>query len=170
METSFVLRYEQLNIPCKVTEPAGGIVRRVVLGVHGFGGSSADQIQEGIAEEMGLFGSAVLRFDFPAHGENEERELTLQGCLDTLWAVACEAKNRYPQVEDLCIFATGFGAYVTLLSLQDLLELPGRIRLVVQTPSVRMDETLLAMLNRNRETFWAMDRITVPAPQPFAVT
>ena len=170
METAFVLESEGGKVPCKLTEPFGGNVRRVVLGVPGFGGSSADQIQEGIAEEMALFGSAVFRFDFPAHGENEIEELTLQGCLDTLWAVACEAKNRYPQVEDLCIFATGFGAYVTLLSLQDLMELPGRLRLVVQTPSVRMDQTLLAMLRRNKETLWAMDRINLPAPRPFDVT
>ncbi len=157
-------------IPCIRNEPLSGSVRRVVLGVHGFGGSSRDEIQEGIAEEMSLFGSAVLRFDFPAHGQNPCRELTLGGCMETLRQVAIYAKKRYPEVEDLCIFATGFGAYVTLLTLQDLMELPGRIKLVVQTPSLLMADTLLAMLQRTRETFKVMQKVTIPTNPPFDVT
>ena len=170
METKFDLEYEGLTIPCRLTEPEHGEIRRVVLGVHGFGGSTQDEIQTGIAEEMGMFYSAMLRFDFPAHGESTCEELTLAGCVNSLWAVACEAKKRYPQVEDLCIFATGFGAYVTLVTLQDLLEMPGQLRLVIQTPSVRMDETVLAMLKLTKETLWAMDRVALRAPRPFDVT
>ena len=80
------------------------------------------------------------------------------------------AREQYPQLEDLCVFATGFGAYVTLVALEQLLALPGRVKLVVQTPSIRMDETLLAMRGLTRETFWALDRFTIPAARPFDVT
>lgn len=170
METTFLLSHGGLNIPCKLCEPDFGSIRRVILGVHGFGGSMDDEIQAGIAEEMELFYSATLRFDFPAHGTNPCSELTLQGCLDTLYAVALHARERYPEVEDLCIFASGFGAYVTLLSLQDLIELPGRIKLVLHTPSVLMHSTVLAMAGISRETLWAMDRVPIPAPRPFDVT
>jgi alpha-beta hydrolase superfamily lysophospholipase len=147
-----------------------GPVRRVVLGVHGFGGSCMDEIQEGIAEEMRLFEAAVFRFDFPAHGKNTNTRLTLKGCVDALTAVALEAKLRHPDVEDMCIFASGFGAFVTLNALHNLLEQPGRIRLVLQTPSVRMDETLLSMINRSRETLQAMGEFELAAPRPFVVT
>ena len=172
METNFLLSQGGLEIPCKLSEPEDGEIRRIVLGVHGFGGSANDEIQVGIAEEMELFYAATLRFDFPAHGESpmDSDSFTLENCVDSLYAVARYARERYPQVEDLCIFATGFGAYVTLTALQDLLEMPGRVKLVVQTPSVRMDETLLAMKGINRETLWAMDRITFRAPRPFDVT
>ena len=119
---------------------------------------------------MELFYAATVRFDFPAHGRNPAEELTLQSCLDTLYAVACFAKERWEAVEDLCIFASGFGAYVTLLNLQDLMELPGRIHLVIQTPSLRMHNTILAMKSISRETLWAMDRVTLMAPRPFDVT
>ena len=162
MEQNYILTNDHLTIPCKLTMPFSGNVRRVVLGVHGIGGSSEDEIQTGIAEEMALFGCASVRFDFPAHGKNPmgRESLTLANCVDTLLAVALDAKLRFPEVEDLCIFASGFGAYVTLVALQDLLEMPGRIRLVIQTPSVRMDETILAMLNTTKATLWAMDKVS----------
>ena len=172
MEKSFILTHGNLQIPCLLSHPDHGNVRRVVLGVHGFGGSMNDAIQESIAEEMTLFSSASLRFDFPAHGEStlDSEFFTVSNCVDSLLAVAAYAKEAYPEVENLCIFASGFGAYITLTALQDLLELPGRIRLVVHTPSVRMHETLLSMLHMSRETFRALDRRTIPAPRPFDVT
>ena len=172
METTVLIPHGKLHIPCKISEPDYGQIRRVVLGVHGFGGSTQDDIQVGIAEEMTLFHSVSVRFDFPAHGEYPEdsEDFSLARCMDTLLTVAAYARHRYEDVEDLCIFASGFGAYVTLLCLHDLLEMPGKVKLVVQTPSVLMHETLLSMLRMSRETFRAMDRRTIPAERPFDVT
>lgn len=172
MEKQFLLSKDGLKIPCKLSEPEDGDIRRIVLGVHGFGGSANDPIQESLAEEMEQFYSVVFRFDFPAHGESpmSSDEFSLENCVKTLVAVAENARERYPQVEDLCIFASGFGAYVTLVALQELLELPGRVKLVVQTPSVRMDETVLSMIGFTRETLWTMDRVTVKAKRPFEVS
>jgi alpha-beta hydrolase superfamily lysophospholipase len=172
METTVLIPHGKLHIPCKISEPDYGQIRRVVLGVHGFGGSTQDDIQVGIAEEMTLFHSVSVRFDFPAHGEYPEdsEDFSLARCMDTLLTVAAYARQRYEDVEDLCIFASGFGAYVTLLCLQDLLEMPGKVKLVVQTPSVRMHETLLSMLRMSRETLWAMHKAVIRAPRPFAVT
>jgi len=170
MEQTFVLRHKNIAIPCILDEPGFGTIEQVVLCVHGFGGSYKDTIQQGIAEEMAMFGAATMRFDFPAHGENPEESLTLSGCVETLMAVAGEVKRRYPGMENPCIFASGFGAYVTLVALEMLQEMLGHIRLVVQTPSVRMDQTLLAMIHRSKETFAAMERMKLLAPRPFDVT
>lgn len=172
MEKNVLLTPGELIIPCKVCAPDDGRISRVVLGVHGFGGSANDTIQAGIAEEMELFGSATVRFDFPAHGENpmDSDAFTLKNCAATLMSVARWAKEEYPRVQDLCIFATGFGAYVTLVCLEQLLQLPGKVKLVVQTPSVRMDQTLLSMVRLSRETLRAMDRATIRAKRPFDVS
>ena len=171
MEKNVILSRDGLKIPCKVTVPDFGEIRRVVMGVHGLGGSMVDDIQMSISEEMDLFYSATVRFDFPAHGESEwEEPLALKPCRESLLAAAEYAKEAFPEVEDLCIFATGFGAYVTLLCLDELLELPGKIKLVVQTPSVRMHDTILAMKRINRETLWAMDHVTFRTPRPFELT
>ena len=169
METSCVVQKGELNIPCIFTQPDCGQVRRIVLGVHGLGGSSSDQIQAGIAEEMSLFYAATLRFDLPGHGKNTA-PLTLANCVDSLLEAARYARQQHPQVEDLCIFATGFGAYVTLIALERLLELPGRVKLVVQTPSVLMHMTLLTMAKMTEDTFWAMERITFPTNPPLVFT
>ena len=172
MEKDFILSQDGLRVPVKLSEPDYGQIRRIVLTVHGLGGSSNDAIQVGISEEMELFGSVTARFDFPGHGESPmtDKELSLKNCLGCLNAVAEYLKEQYPDVEDLCIFATGFGAYVTLIALQDLVELPGRIRLVIQTPSIRMHETLLAMKHMSQETLRAMDRATFRSKRPFDVT
>ena len=155
--------------PCILREPDVGHPRRIVLGVHGIGGSKADKIQASIAEEMELFGSAVLRFDFPAHGEHTEEILTLRGSVDTLLDVAEFALSRYPGVEDLCIFATGFGAYVTLTAMADLIELDCRVRLVIQTPSLHMEQTVLDMAHVSPVTLEAMEMALLPTPRPLGI-
>ena len=172
MEIQFLLETGDMKIPCVLHEPDSGDVRRVVLGVHGLGGSAMDDIQSGIAEEMAQFRYATLRFDFPAHGENPAGAdgLSLQDCMKTLLAVADFVRQGYPLLEDLCIFASGFGAYVTLLCLQDLLDMPGQVKLVVHTPSLRMDNTLLAMTGLSKETLRALDRYTIPQTRPFDIT
>ena len=65
MEKRLILARRDLQIPCVLTEPERIQPQRVILSVHGLGGSTEDAIQKGIAEEMGIFCSAVLRFDFP---------------------------------------------------------------------------------------------------------
>ena len=160
------------STPCILQTPDAGQVRRVVLGVHGLGGCMEDEIQAGIAEEMALFGAASIRFDLPCHGQNRGAEniLSLQPCLDTLLAVAADAKAKFPQVQELCVFATGFGAYLTLVALPRLRQLCGDLRLVIQTPGLRMHDTILSMLRMSKETLRAMERTTLAAPKPFDVT
>ena len=158
MEREFILTRGNLEISCKQTEPEDGQIRRIVLGVHGITGSAMDQIQTSIAEEMDMFYAATFRFDFPCHGESPmgSEAFTVANCVESLLAVARYAREQYPQVEDLCIFATGFGAYITLVALEELMAMPGRVKLVVQTPSVRMHETLLAMKKISLPTLKAM--------------
>ena len=171
MEKNFMLTSGALEIPVKVAESDYGI-RRVVLGVHGLGGSAQDAIQTSLAEEMELFNSVVYRFDFPTHGSSrhESEFFTLENCRESLMAVARHAREAYPEVEDLCIFATGFGAYVLLTCLEDLLDLPGKVKLVLQTPSVRMHETILAMKHTTKATLQAMGVMTFNTKRKLDVT
>ena len=172
MEKSFLLTHGDLPIPCRLLAPEEGEPRRLVLGVHGFGGCTGDAIQRSIAEEMEMFYAAVLRFDFPAHGESplDSESLTLDNCRNSLLTAARWLRQQYPGVEDLCIFATGFGAYITLLVLEELVAMPGRVKLVVQTPAVLMHETMLAMKEMSEPTLAAMGKVSYRADRPFYAT
>ncbi len=169
METRWILERDGRKTPCILREPDFGVPQRIVLGVHGLGGCMMDDIQCSLAEEMEIFNSVSLRFDFPSHGENPGNDLTLLGCIDALLDVAEYARERYPQLEDLCIFATGFGAFVTLNAMPDLLDL-GRVKLVIQTPSFRMDETVLRMRSMTKVTLEALGKMTFNSKRPFDVT
>ncbi len=172
MEHCFILSQGDLQIPCKLLAPEASDIRRLVLSVHGLGGNMEDEIQRGIAEEMELFSSVVLRFDFPAHGVSplDSRFFTLPHCRESLMTAARWLREQYPRVEDLCIFATGFGAYITLLELDNLLQLPGKVKLVVQTPAVLMHETLLAMKGLTEPTLAALETITLRTTPPVDIT
>ena len=171
MEKTLILSRGNLEIFCRQTEPDFGDIARVVLSVHGITGSSEDDIQTSIAEEMEIFSSATIRFDFPGHGQSPmtDEAFTLENCRRSLLAAAEYAREQYPEVEDLCVFATGFGAYVTLTSLEELMELTPHIRLVVQTPSVLMHETLLSMTRLSKATFQAMGESTFRTKRPLTV-
>ena len=155
---------------CIITEPDFGTAHRVVLGVHGLGGSARDQIQENTAEEMAFFGYAMVRTAFPGHGDSPIQELNLKACQETLLDGARCAMAEFPDVEGLCIFATGFGAYVTLSVLEELQELTSDLRLVVHTPSVLMHQTLLSMIQMSKQTFRMMDKMVFPLERPLTVT
>ncbi len=169
MEKRILLDHGGRKTPCIVSEPEYGVARRLVLGVHGLGGCMTDDIQCNLAEEMSLFGSVALRFDFPAHGENPDRSLTLQGCVDALLDTAEYAREQYPHLDDMCIFATGFGAFVTLNAMQDLMDM-GRVKLVIQTPSFRMDETLLRMKGMSKVTLEALGKTSLGSKRPLEIT
>ena len=101
MEQKMMLSYGSLQIPCVLNAPDEEEVRRIVLGVHGLGGCTTDEIQSNLAEEMVFFESAMLRFDFPAHGESPHGsdDLTLENCVDSLLTVVRKAQSLYLTVE-----------------------------------------------------------------------
>ena len=171
MEKELLLESGDLLVPCKISAPDNTPIRRVVLGVHGIGGSMEDEIQTGIAEEMVLFSSASVRFDMPCHGVSPMGDdgLSLENCKFSLLAAATQGWKMFPEAEHLCIFATGFGAYVALVSLPELLTITDSIRLVVQTPSVLMHQTLLKMLRKSKETFRLMTPVVLNAPKPLTL-
>ena len=170
MERRFVLKENGLQIPCVLEEPEYCTTRRCVIGVHGFCGSKDSQVLVDIAEEMGLFGAATLRFDFPAHGDSPvtDGELSLEQCRQTLITVVKWAKRAFPYV-DMGLFATGFGAFVTLVTLDDLREIRENLKLVLQTPDLSMDRTLLRMANVREADFQKRGRVVIGATTNRAV-
>lgn len=171
MERYFSLSHETLRIPCRIYEPDFGAPKRCILGVHGFGGSKDTEILTALSEEMSIFGSAMICFDLPAHGDSpmESDALTLDNCIETLIYTAQWAHNRYPDL-DFCIFASGFGAYVTLIAIDRLEEVVGRVKLVLHTPNLRMSETLLGMVRMTEQQLLEAGSATLNAGRKFDVS
>ena len=80
MERRFILNDNGLQIPGVLNEPEYCTVRRCIIGVHGICGSKDSKVLEDIAEEMGLFGAATVRFDLPAHGDSPETDCCFYTC------------------------------------------------------------------------------------------
>lgn len=169
MERYFTLSNGPMRVPCKIYEPDFGALHRCILGVHGFGAGKNTEILASLSEEMSFFGAATVTFDFPAHGENPSDELSLEGCIETLLYTAQWTHNRYPDL-DFCVFASGFGAYVTLIAIDQLEELVGKVRLVLQTPNLRMSETLLNMTRMSEAQLLETGHATLNAERKFDIT
>lgn len=171
MERYFSLSQASLRIPCRIYEPDFGAPNRCILGVHGFGADKDTEILAALSEEMSIFGASMVCFDFPAHGESplQSDALTLENCIETLLYTAQWAHNRYPDL-DFCIFASGFGAYVTLIAIDQLEELVGKVKLVLQTPNLRMSETLLNMVQMSEEELMEAGSVTLKAEREFDIS
>ena len=162
MERRFILKDNGLQIPCVLEEPEYCDPRRCIIGVHSFCGSKDSQVLVDIVEEMGLFGAATVRFDFPAHGDSPVTDwgFSLKKCVDSLVAVVRWAKQVYPYI-DLGIFAPGFGAFVTLVALEQLRQIDDNIRLVLQNPDLSMAHTLLKMAKMTEEELHKAGRVVI---------
>lgn len=79
----------------------------------------------------------MLCFDFPAHGASPAPDdmLTVDNCIRDLLAVFDYAKGYFPGVPR-SVFATSFGGYITLLSLNQIQPVPAQ--LVLRAPAVCM--------------------------------
>ena len=171
MERYFSLSNGTLRIPCKIYEPDFGALNRCVLGVHGFGASKDTHVLSALSEELSIFGTATVCFDLPAHGDSpmQSDALKLDTCIETLLYTAQWARNRYPDL-DFCVFASGFGAYLTLIAIDQLEELVGKVKLVLQTPNLRMSETILGMLRMSDAQLLEAGHATLRAEREFDIS
>jgi len=165
MERKFTIPQGEFDLPMKICEPDFGTVNRCIIGVHGFCGHKDNHVFQSLSEEMGFFGSATVCFDLPCHGENPmtERELILENFHAAILTAARWAQETYPDVPK-CIFATGFGAFLTVQCLDALRIILGEVRLVMQTPDFRMSHSLLAMKGLTEEQLLRQGRVMVGRP------
>lgn len=161
MERTAILSHDKLRIPCKIYEPGFSDVDQVLIGIHGFSGDKESSLLGAVAEEMFFYKTAMITFDFPGHGESPvfPLDITLHSCLESLLAVAEYARELFPGVEKFGIFASGFGAYVALLAMDDLTAALGQLKIVLRSPSVRMSDSFLVMARNSEEDFLKKGRV-----------
>ena len=91
----------------------------IIIACHGFGGDKESSAIELLAKDANEKNIGVIAFDFPAHGESEvEGDLfTLDNCISDLETVEEYVRENYKNVKKIDIFATSYGAYITLLKI-----------------------------------------------------
>ena len=146
-EVSMKITYCELSgiydIPLKRYEPEGKVTGFVVA-VHGFGGDKESSAIKALAEQMTARGSAVIAFDLPGHGASKADEyFCAANCRLDLENVFEHARRLYPKAERKAVFATSFGGYITLLTLDTL---PEDVRVVLRAPAVDMRATFERLL------------------------
>lgn len=125
--------------------------KEIIIAVHGFAGDKESSAISLLAKEMTKEGFGVVCFDFPGHGESEVEadKLTIDNCINDIETIEEYIKEKYGKQMKIDLFATSFGAYITLLKIFKHNTKYNKI--VLRAPAIKMDkifkETLL------RETF-----------------
>ena len=131
------IKGENYNIYIKEYIPKK--MNEIFIACHGFGGDKDSSAIEKLAQTMKTKNIGVIAFDFPAHGESEVdgEFLTLENCINDIGTIEEYIKKKY-NPEKINIFATSFGAYITLLKL--IKENPNYNRIILRAPAIKMDE------------------------------
>lgn len=100
---------------CHDRERTAHSFRHVVLVTHGFGSSKDTAGTEHFGEHLTAKYKdyAVIAFDWPCHGADARKKLTVEECLTYLQIVTEYAREEL-QAEQIYNYSTSLGAYLTL--------------------------------------------------------
>lgn len=92
-------------------------MKKVIIAVHGFGGDKNSTVIVALANELNKYNIGLVCFDFPGHGQSEVdgNYFTVENSINDLNEVEKYVKEKYKL--PIGIFATSYGAYITLLNI-----------------------------------------------------
>ena len=171
-------------IPCKYCMPVlkDKPLKGIILGVHGFSGSKESTGLHVLAKKVVPEGYGIVCFDLPAHWKSPAAPemLTVENAMRDILFMAEECRREFPDLPKY-IFATSFGAYLTLLCCKEsscliaggdkgdksltaaggekaLTPAGGALadyHIILRAPAVTMPEVFLNLLNMTAEEFRA---------------
>lgn len=120
MEKYLDINEKGYSVRCKLyTQKKDSLTSHLVLCTHGFGGNkenhSAKKFAEKITAKYKDYG--VLCFDWPCHGADARKKLSLDECLDYLDLAVSYAKDELG-ANTLYYYGTSFGGYLGLVYLK----------------------------------------------------
>ncbi len=141
-EKHFEINEEGDSVRCRIlTSGNGRTFRRVVLCTHGFGSTKdVANITRFAEKELAKHSDdAVVAFDWPCHGQDGRKKLTLPDCVDYLGLVVKYAKDEL-RAEEIYNYSVSFGGYLTLTYMAEAGN-PFR-RVALRAPGIRMRDLL----------------------------
>ncbi len=130
-------------------------IRKMIIALHGFGGDKISTAIVMLAKSLTENGIGVITFDFPGHGDSttDGYNFTVRNCIDDVNTVENYVRKRFSKV-DIGFFATSYGAYVTLLKLNEQDTIYNSI--VLRCPAIDMRSVFekSILLNKSVDEFF----------------
>ena len=147
------------SIRCKLYRNENVPPKKAILFCTGFAGHRDNNAAAGFAEKVLSKHKHVMVvvFNWPAHGDDGKKKLTLEDCTVYLDLVTDAVKTQYA-VEELDCYATSFGGYLVLKYISEH-ETPFR-KIALRCPAVDMYDVLLHFIMKTDE----LDRIMKGQP------
>lgn len=141
MQRYFEINENGHNIRCKLYYTDIRSIRKIVLFCHGFGGHKDNSAAQKFAERMlsKTKGMALVTFNWPAHGDDVKKKLSLEDCSTYLELTVRHLEQTY-QTRELYAYATSFGGYLALKYIAEKGN-PFR-RIALRCPAVNMYDVL----------------------------
>lgn len=155
------------SIKCKLFGESIRDLEHVVVFLHGYGGHKDNKAAEHFAETLlsKTKKTAVLVFDWPCHGTDVKKKLSLEDC-DTYLTLVLDYVRKQLGVNDICAYGTSFGGYLTFKYLHDHGENPFR-KIALRCPAVAMCDVMykrvmteenVANLEKGKDVLTGFDR------------
>ena len=150
MHKYFEINEQGHNIRCKLYSSGSGMAKRAVIFCTGFAGHRDNHAAEGFAEKLLSKAKDVMMivFDWPAHGDDVKKKLTLEDC-DTYLELVIRAAGERFGAERIYAYATSFGGYLVLKYLAERGNPFEKIAL--RCPAVDMYDVMTRDIMRNDE-------------------
>jgi len=173
MQRYFEINENGHNIRCKIYYGDLRNIRKIVVFCHGFGGHKDNGAAEKFAERMvsKYKGTALVTFNWPAHGDDVKKKLSLEDCGAYLELTVRYLSQKY-ETQELYAYATSFGGYLTLKYVAEKGN-PFR-KIALRCPAVNMFDVLtraimaseeLEKLEKGKEVPVGFDRKVLVTPQ-----
>ena len=137
------------NIRCKAYCREKGAHEKAVIFCTGFAGHKDNGAANRFAEKLlSKKDAVVVVFNWPAHGDDVKKKLTLADCDTYLELVIQEVRTKF-SVRELYAYATSFGGYLVLKYISEH-ENPFQ-KIALRCPAVDMYDVLVRSIMKNDE-------------------
>ena len=143
MEKYFDINEEGYSIRCRFFcyDKGARSFDNVVLVTHGFGSSKETAGTASFGEHLvsKYKDYAALAFDWPCHGMDARKKLSISECL-TYLTIVCNYAKKELKAKNLFIYSTSFGGYLTL---RYLIEVGNPFKkIALRCPGIHMYEAM----------------------------
>ena len=138
------------NVRCKAYFREKPAAEKAVIFCTGFAGHRDNNAAFGFAEKLisKRKDTAVIVFNWPAHGDDVKKKPSLDACMTYLKLVTEDARERFG-TRDLYCYATSFGAYLVLKYISE--NTGPFLKIALRCPAVDMYGVLTQAIMKSEE-------------------